>query len=467
MSETSTSDQRIPSIGAAESGRHPRRPAAIAQEAEAPATDAKGQMPAYSEAVKSGLYAKKSGLIGKYDNVRRYWEDEVTRFFLRPHLRKLIDRSVSRMRRLRILDLGCGSADGFELLSGVRQRDADLQQTEVDLLPDEILGLYKGVDLNEDLLKQAGAIYGSNPKMVFEQGDFTQGLPIDKDEKPYDLYFSSFGTFSHHNDDATAVRLLREIAERVEHYCVIVCDWLGRWSYEWQDLWTNDLAELKNMDYVVSYIYDAEEREKRRDELQHLTLRLMSRQEAETIITEAGKQAGIEIRPVRFFDRSVFTGRHMDTAEYNSRAQGIRNAVNSLHEPNLRTELGSLLVDYAPRQGFDFLNEYFDYAQMCWNTLVQYTGRLVELYDEKERAFKPDPPPIPASYPAPLRDMMERMKLVVQGIGWLVYGLPRENIIEPQLGYALRYLICNLQRGQGCAHGLVAILEVDRHDGNR
>ena len=464
MSETNTNDRRTPSAEAAESGRYAKEPAPVAQEAEAPETDANGQMAAYTEAVKSGLYAKQSGLIGKYDNVRRYWEDEITRSFLRPHLRKLIDRTVSRMRRLRILDLGCGSADGFELLSGVRQRDADLQQTEVDLLPDEMLGLYKGVDLNEDLLKQAGMIYGNDPKMVFEEGDFTQGLPIDKDEKAYDLYFTSFGTFSHHNDDATAVRLLKEIAERVEHYCLIVCDWLGRWSYEWQDLWTNNLAELENMDYVVSYIYDAEEREKRRDELQHLTLRLMSRQEAEAIITEASKRAGIEIRPVQFFDRSVFTGRHMDTAEYNSRAQCIRNAVNSLHEPNLRTEFGSLLVDYVPKQGFDFLNEYFDYAQMCWNTLVQYTGRLVELYDEEKRAFQADTPPIPASYPAPLRDMMERMKLVVEGIGWLVYGLPRENIIEPQLGYSLRNLICNLQRGQGCAHGLVGIFEVDKRN---
>jgi hypothetical protein len=40
--------------------------------------------------------------------------------------------------------------------------------------------------------------------------------------------------------------------------------------------------------------------------------------------------------------------------------------------------------------------------------------------------------------------------------------LPRENIIEPQLGYALRYLEMKLQRGLGCAHGLVGIFEVDR-----
>ena len=429
------------------------------QNVAAPDTD---QMPAYSEAVKSGLYAKKSGLVGKYDNVRRYWEDEITRTFLRPHLAKLIERSQARMRRVRILDLGCGTADGYELLAGTRQRDPGLQDVEVDLLTPNVLGLYKGVDLNADLLGQARGIYGENPKMAFEQADFTQGLPLGAKEKPYDLYFTSYGTCSHHNEDETLVSLLAEIADRTDHYCVIVCDWLGRYSYEWQTLWTNDLSENRNMDYVVSYIYEKGEREARRDELQHLCLRLVSRQEAEAIVAEASKAAGVEIRPLAFFDRSVFTGRHMDTAEYSPSAQPIRAAVNSLHEANTRTDPGELLIDYVPKQGFDFLNDYFEHLQMCWNTLVQYTTQLLDHYDEKAAAFSQEPPSIPASYPPALRDMMDRMRRVVEGVGWLGIGLPRENIIEPQLGYALRYLIADLQQGRGCGHGLVGILEVDK-----
>ena len=428
-------------------------------------SNAHEQMPAYTEAVKSGLYAKHSGLVGKYDNVRRLWEDEITRMFLRPHLSRLIERSRAAMRRVRVLDLGCGSADGYELLMGVRQRDADLQQLEVDLLSDDMLGLYKGVDLNAELLEQARGIYGGRSKVVFQQGSFTEGLPAGDDEKPYDLYFTSYGTFSHHNEDATAVRLLADIARRVEDYAVIVCDWLGRYSYEWQELWTNEPDELLNMDYVVSYIYDAEEREQRRDELQHLTLRLMSRPEAESIIGRASEEAGVDIRPLTFFDRSVFTGRHMDTGEYNAHAQPLRNAVNSLHEPNVRTELDSLIVNYAPRPGFAFLNDYYEHLAMCWNTLVRYTQNLLNVYDDERRDFTEDPGAIPASYPPPVRDMMERMKLVVHGIGWLNSGLPRENIIEPQLGYSLRYLVRSLQQGRGCGHGLVGILDVDKRSG--
>jgi hypothetical protein len=418
------------------------------------------QMEAYSEAVKSGLYAKRSGLVGKYDNVRKYWEDELTRHFIYPHIRALLDRSQESMRRLRIMDLGCGSADGYELLMGIRDRDADLHESEIDLLSDEKVGHYKGVDLSGDLLDQARSIYGHNPKVTFEQADFTKGLTLHKDEKPYDLYFTSYGTFSHHNEDQTLIRLLADIAKTCRDHCLIIGDWLGRYSYEWQTLWTNDLKENRNMDYVVSYIYDKEEREQRRNELQHLWLRLMSRQELDRIIAEASKKAGVEIKPLRFFDRSVFTGRHMDTAEYNPHAQPIREAVNSLHEPNLRTNLQTLIINYVPNAGFDFINGYFEHLQMCWNTLVHYTQALLETYDHDACSFKTEPPAVPASYPTELRQMMDRMRRVVEGVGWLNTGLPRENVIEPQLGYALRYLVSRLQQGQGCAHGLVGIFEV-------
>ena len=90
------------------------------------------------------------------------------------------------------------------------------------------------------------------------------------------------------------------------------------------------------MDYVVSYIYDKEEREQRRSELQHLNLRLVSRQEIEKVIEKASKRAGVTIKPLTYFDRSIFTGRHMDTAEYNKHSQPIRQAVNSLHEARFR-----------------------------------------------------------------------------------------------------------------------------------
>ncbi len=419
-------------------------------------------MGAYSEAVTSKLYEKQSGLVGKYDNVRRYWEDEITRLFLRTPLTGLLEHCRASLRRLRILDLGCGSADGYELLTGIRQRESGLQEVEVALLSPDVISQYLGVDLSEDLLTQAQGLYGHDSKMSFRKGDFTRGLPLKGDEKPCDLYFTSFGTFSHHNEDETAINLLAEIAERTEDYALVVCDWIGRYSYEWQTLWTNDLSEIRNMDYVISYIYDEEERKKRRRQLDHLTLRLICRQEAEEIVRRAEKRSKTTINTLRFFDRATFTGRHMDTREYNPYAQPIRQAINSLHETNNRTDLTALLVNYHRKEGFDFLNEYFEYLQVCWNTLVTYVETLLQTYNHQQRDFVPPPETIPASYPKALREMMEKMKSVVKSVGWLDIGLPRERIIEPQLGYSLRYLASQMQQGQGCAHGMVGIFEIDK-----
>ena len=258
------------------------------------------------------------------------------------------------------------------------------------------------------------------------------------------------------------MNLLAEIAERTKEYCLIVCDWLGRYSYEWQTLWTNDVSENRNMDYVISYIYEKEERERRRDELQHLNLRLIGRKEADDIIERASKMSGVKIRPVLFFDRSIFTGRHMDTAEYNPQGQPIRRAVNSLHEVNRRTDMSTLKVDYVPKPGFEFLNDYFERLQMCWNRLVDYTEHLMDFYDEEKKTLSGEVTEAPASYPKPLREAMEKIRRVVEGVGWLDVGLPRENIIEPQLGYALRHMIARLQEGLGAAHGFCAVFKVDK-----
>jgi hypothetical protein len=36
-----------------------------------------------------------------------------------------------------------------------------------------------------------------------------------------------------------------------------------------------------------------------------------------------------------------------------------------------------------PKPGFEFINDYFEHLQMCWNTLVLYVDDLLHLYDER------------------------------------------------------------------------------------
>ena len=55
---------------------------------------------AYSQAVLTGKYDKASGLLGKYDNVRRFWEDQVSGIFLRPAFSDLVESKKRRLERI-------------------------------------------------------------------------------------------------------------------------------------------------------------------------------------------------------------------------------------------------------------------------------------------------------------------------------------------------------------------------------
>jgi len=411
------------------------------------------QKSAYDEAISSGQYRKVTGLIGKYDNVRRLWEDEVMRLFLQSYLQSLIDRNRERGEGLRILDLGCGSGDGLELLIGIKRGDTSLCDHANIAITAEFLEFYKGVDLNPGLIAQAEAIY-DQPNMTFVTSNFDEfGLETDE---PYDLCLASYGTVSH-NDHEQNTNLLAKLARHGRNGSIIVADWLGRYSYEWQALWSNDFSQEQWMDYVISYIYP--EHERKQHELSSLTLALLSRQEVLDIIQDARRQSGVNIRLRQLFDRSLLVGRHMDTGDYNVHAQPLRQWVNSLFEPNTRTDLEELLVNYVPRDGFPAVNEFYTTFQDCWNSLVRYVADLLRHYDTSQAYPRPK---IEKHHPRPLKTAMAEMRRLITGIHRSEVGDVRANIIEPHLGYALRKLEMSLQQGMGCGHGLVAILELEK-----
>jgi SAM-dependent methyltransferase len=401
----------------------------------------------YYEAVRTGQYEKPTGLKGKYDNVRRYWEDEVTQLFLRPYLESLIAEKKEKNGLVRILDLGCGSADGYDFLTNIPASGTSLSDRECRLIIPDTLGIYAGFDVNPVLIEKGKSLHSRNGSVELFVADFSQGLPPEVGETPYDLYFTSYGTLSH-NEDEQSIKLLSDIAKHSGEHSLVVGDWLGRYSYEWQSLWTEDLSNVKFMDYVISYIYSAEERVGK--ELEHFPLRLMSRQEIENVITAASERAGIEIKSKKIFDRSVFVGRHTDTAEYNEHCPSLRKTVNSLFEIGVRTDLEALLFDYHPEAGFDSLNDFFRNKAASWNALVQFTIDLLH---------SPRASGIPAQ-PGALQKAMQVVKRAVESAAELEMGDPKANIIEPQLAYALRGLEMGLQQGMGVGHGLVAIMEI-------
>lgn len=415
---------------------------------------------AYSRAFRTGKYDKSSGLLGKYDNVRRFWEDRVSGFFLGPALQDLVERKRQGLEGIRILDIGCGSGDGYDLLTGVTAKDPGAYEYVVSVIPPEMLQEYVGLDLNPDLLRQAEEHYGHLPKVRFLEGDMSDGLPEEiQSEAPFDIYFSSYGTLSHFNDKQCA-KIIADICTHSNDRAVFIGDWLGRYSYEWQDLWHHPGDEECFMDYRISYLYPEEVRTAM--EIPSFPLRLMTRDEIEHIIEQAGEMSGTQIRPLDFFDRSILIGRHMDTAEYNANCRPLRMAVNSLFEGYLRTDLEGLLVDYAPRRGFERLNGFFEMFFLSWNTVIRHTIFLLSHHGSETERFAGEAQGILPLCPDPLKEAMRTMQRVIEGIGWLPWGDVRANVIEPCLGYSLRKLEMDLQPGTGAGHGIVGIFEIQK-----
>ncbi len=103
------------------------------------------------------------------------------------------------------------------------------------------------------------------------------------------------------------------------------------------------------------------------------------------------------------------------------------------------------------RKAFAEVNAYHQQFADCWNYLVSYTKTI--LTGNKL-------PKASARMPLPLRRTLNVMRGVVRAGARTKIGNPRTSLVEPQLGYCLRELEMELQRGQGCGHGLVAIFEV-------
>jgi SAM-dependent methyltransferase len=353
--------------------------------------------------------------------------------------------------------MGCGSGDGYDLIMSVTTKDPGLYEYITAAVRPDMLHAYVGVDINEDLLRQAKNYYGGLPKTHFLSEDLSRGLPERiTSMAPFDLYFTSFGTLSHFNEEQS-IRLLAGVCRHAKNGAIFMGDWLGRWSYEWQDLWHKPLDREYFMNYRISYIYPPEERD--RVDVATFPLRLMCRDEIERIVEKAAAHAGCRIRPIKFFDRSILVGRHLETGDYNKNCPPLRHSINSLFEGYTRTDLENLRVDYVPREGFDHLNNFFESFFMSTNALVEYTIALLSGYDSEKNELR-YVPEIRPFYPASLKETMHSMRRIIEGVGWLPWGDVRANVIEPHLGYSLRKLEMELQTGLGIGHSLVGIFEV-------
>ena len=411
----------------------------------------------YTDAVEMSVYDRDwGGLFGKYDNVRRYWEDQLNRYTLHKFLAKLVSRKHRLLSRIRVIDLGCGSGEGYEVLTNVHREQLSLATKEVEVLPAYLIGEYKGVDISSAMVEKARENYEGIPKVDFKVADLNNGLPVDPGEPPFDIYFSSFGALSHIDDDGLR-HLIEGICDHMDESAIFMADMIGRYSYEWQCYWDESGSDEANMhQYSMSYIYPPDMLDK--VDVETFPLRYWGGDELDAFVSEIAATKGVSIARREIRDRSVLVGRHMNTREFNPNAQPIREAICSLHEFNQRTDLSSLLFDYVPRSGHPRLNQFFEGFQMAWNAVVTGCIEALKNWEDAEK-LKEDPPD---EYPDIVQQSIRTIRDVVRNVKWFRMGDPLANIVEPQLGYVLRNLESDMQQGLGAAHGLLGTFELTR-----
>ncbi len=409
----------------------------------------------YTQAVREGQYDLYVGnLFGKYDNVRTYWEDQLTRIALRPFLRELVEQRCQNERGLRIVDLGCGAGQGYQILTQIDRRDLDLGLQQQRVLPKEKIDLYLGLDISAAMVEKGQTIFESEPQVAFAQADLRAGLGRLKTEQdPFDIYFSAYGSLSHLARQ-DLVRLLQDICQHSGNESLVVLDLLGRYSIEWPDFWSAEAESEKVQDYTMSYLYSPATRKK--IECETFPLRFWSGTEVKELADELTSATGVGVEVLKLMDRSLLVGRHTDTQEYNPRVQPIRRLINSLHEDYLRTNLEELVIEPKSVPDHPLIAPQLRQLIASWNVVVEYCQqRLWQSCSLRELSGWDD-------FPKPLQFALMTIDRVIADVSWMWYGDPRANIIEPQLGYALRTLEYEMQLGWGCGHGLVAILRIKK-----
>lgn len=404
----------------------------------------------YEVAVRAGFYGRDhGGLFGKKDNARKYWEDMCIKLCLRPVLEEL----VAKGRRLRVVDLGCGSGEGFELLTHVPARPEPPTRDQDFLIAPSDLSLYVGLDLSEGMVIQGRENLSAHENVRFGRADLREGWTLSR-EPPFDLYFSSYGSLSHLSPEELA-RLFGEICAHVEGSAYFVFDVLGRFSPEWPKYWA--VPEAKMLPYNMAYLLQPQDRIA--DHIEWFPCCYWTPPEIERTLREAARAAGVELTEVRMWDRSLFVGRHMDTGILNSSPRAWRYQVNRLLDHGYRGQVDQLEIDLgflAPHQGAspEAWERLQGYAS-GWNAVVRLLGALMAGRDSEVRAAIEGAPPA----------LSEDMKM----LAWLSRNQSRfpvadswSSVVGPQVAVVLRNLELSQPSPVGCGHALFGIVRIDK-----
>lgn len=400
----------------------------------------------YDSTASSQVYSRNTGLKGRFDNVYRLWEDPSFREAIFNFFIKVFGNPNGSTSELRIMDLGCGSGKGLELLDSIRPSRSSLRHQESNHV--FRIKKYTGTDLSPGMIDEAKKDYKNDSRTSFFVHDLNQGLPTN-DGEGYNVYFSSYGTLSHLTDESLE-KLIVDIFQRTEERSVLVMDVLGRFSPEWPEYGRGENASRSMHPYTMSHLKEGVASSE-----DFFPMRFWSGDELSEFVHTIASREGFRVVSRYLKDRSILTGRHMDTGSFFPKNPSIRRAVNMLFEPGIITPLESLI--YPAELVWESYPEAFSRFVASWNTLVEEAARLCGETISESGSFLSDEHPAGAVYTG-----IAALQKISGNLDCYPCDDPRADFFEPALAHALRTLEREMNEGAGCGHSLLAFFEFAR-----
>lgn len=400
----------------------------------------------FEAAVQQGFYGiHEGGLTGKKDNVRKYWED----ISIKTAIRRPVSNLLESKERLRIVDLGSGSGEGYQLLTHIPPVNKTTIQRDF-VITDSTIENYLGVDISPSMIAQGIKNYSGKENVQFIEADLTYNYSF-LNEGPFDVYFSSYASPSHLHA-LELKNLIEKIFDTTPDNFVLALDLLGKYSPEWPVYW--DSLETEMNPYNMVWLYPAGQVEM--NESENFSVRYWDCDGIRQLISEVAQKHQRTIS-MNCIDRSILVGRHMSTGNYNNHPQQLRTEINKLFDRDYRGMVPNLFADisYLDNMQINHPAEYQRIAGYCsqWNTVIAYLGALIN--KNKGDAQKLH------------ETASEELREEFQMLSWLEANSSRFPVVDfwasvmgPQVACVLRNLEFSLPEGLGCGHGLFCTIEV-------
>jgi SAM-dependent methyltransferase len=401
----------------------------------------------YETAVKAGFYGvERSGMFGKKDNVRKYWEDVSIKTTVRPALESLLAQTA----KLRILDLGAGSGEGLELLTHVPPSEP-VESASPFLLTEDRIEVYGGADLSPAMVAQGKENYADRPYVQFVEADLSQGLPLTQ-EPPFHIYFSSYSSLSHLTVGELE-QLSAQIFTHADNGSIVVYDVHGRYSPEWPIHWSRSVEE--QLPYNMGYLLPPQEQDPGTVDWFNVTY--WTGGELVEAIRRAGAASGTQVKVLTLKDRSILVGRHMDTCFFKPVRLSVRGQVNHLFDRDYRGDTAGLMLS------LDYLDDYRSLSREVDLRLREYHLSWSAVIRTLEALRRTDNARVRESIESSPAALAEDLKM----LAWLYRNADRFRVLDfwasvmgPQVACVLRNLEQNLPDGLGCGHSLVCLVEI-------